>query len=40
MLEEALKHGFVESRTVLCLLVGVAGAGKIHCVQVNHLMGN
>ena len=30
LLEEALKHGFVESRTVVCLLVGVAGAGKTH----------
>ena len=40
LLEEALKHGFVESQTVLCLLVGVAGAGKTHGVQVKHLMGN
>ena len=30
LLEEALKHGSVESRTVVCLLVGVAGAGKTH----------
>ena len=30
LLEEALKHGFVESRTVVCLLIGVAGAGKTH----------
>ena len=30
LLEEALKHGFVKSRTVVCLLVGVAGAGKTH----------
>ena len=30
LLEEALKHGFVESRTVVLLLVGVAGAGKTH----------
>ena len=30
LLEEALKHGFVECRTVVCLLVGVAGAGKTH----------
>ena len=25
-----MKHGFVECRTVVCLLVGVAGAGKTH----------
>ena len=30
LLEEALKHGFEECRTVVCLLVGVAGAGKTH----------
>ena len=30
LLEEALKHGYVECRTVVCLLVGVAGAGKTH----------
>ena len=30
LLEEALKHGSVECRTVVCLLVGVAGAGKTH----------
>ena len=30
LLEEALKHGFVECRTVVCLLFGVAGAGKTH----------
>ena len=30
LLEEALKHGFVKCRTVVCLLVGVAGAGKTH----------
>ena len=30
LLEEALRHGFVECRTVVCLLVGVAGAGKTH----------
>ena len=30
LLEEALKHGFKECRTVVCLLVGVAGAGKTH----------
>ena len=30
LLEEALKHGFVECRTVVCLLVGVVGAGKTH----------
>ena len=30
LLEEALKHGFVECQTVVCLLVGVAGAGKTH----------
>ena len=30
LLEEALKHGFVTCRTVVCLLVGVAGAGKTH----------
>ena len=35
LLEEALKHGFVERRTVVCLLVGVAGAGKTH---VKHLL--
>ena len=28
LLDEALKCGFVECRTVVCLLVGVAGAGK------------
>ena len=30
LFEEALKHGFVECRRVVCLLVGVAGAGKTH----------
>ena len=30
LLEEALKYGFVECRKVVCLLVGVAGAGKTH----------
>ena len=30
LLEEALKHGYVYCRTVVCLLVGVAGAGKTH----------
>ena len=30
LLEEALKHGVVTCRTVVCLLVGVAGAGKTH----------
>ena len=30
LLEKALKHGFVECQTVVCLLVGVAGAGKTH----------
>ena len=30
LLEEALKHSSVECRTVVCLLVGVAGAVKIH----------
>ena len=25
LLEEALKHGFVTCRTIVCLLVGVAG---------------
>ena len=30
LLEEALKHGFVECQTVVCLLIGVAGAGKTH----------
>ena len=30
LLEEALKHGYVKCRTVVCLLVGVAGAGKTH----------
>ena len=30
LLNEALKYGFVESRTVVCLLFGVAGAGKTH----------
>ena len=30
LLDEALKHGFVTCRTVVCLLVGVAGAGKTH----------
>ena len=30
LLEEALKYGFVTCRTVVCLLVGVAGAGKTH----------
>ena len=30
LLNEALKHGFVKCRTVVCLLVGVAGAGKTH----------
>ena len=30
MLEEVLKHGFVECQTVVCLLVCVAGAGKAH----------
>ena len=29
-MEEALKHGYVSCRTVVCLLVGVAGAGKTH----------
>ena len=35
LLDEALKCGFVECRTVVCLLVGVAGAGKTH---VKHLL--
>ena len=30
LLDEALKRGFVKCRTVVCLLVGVAGAGKTH----------
>ena len=30
LLDEALKHGSVECQTVVCLLVGVAGAGKTH----------
>ena len=30
LLEEALKHGYVQCRTVVCLLIGVAGAGKTH----------
>jgi len=30
LLEKALRHGFVEPRTVLCLLTGVAGSGKTH----------
>ena len=30
LLEKALKHGFVEPRTVVCLLIGVAGSGKTH----------
>ena len=30
LLKEALKHGFVECRTVVHLLVGGAGAGKTH----------
>ena len=30
LLEEALKHGSADCRTVVCLLVGVAGAGKTH----------
>ena len=30
LLDEALKCGFVKCRTVVCLLVGVAGAGKTH----------
>ena len=30
LLEEALKRGYVECRTVVCLLVGAAGAGKTH----------
>ena len=30
LLEKALKHGYQECRTVVCLLVGVAGAGKTH----------
>ena len=30
LLEKALKRGFVKCRTVVCLLVGVAGAGKTH----------
>ena len=30
LLEEALKRGSVSCRTVVCLLVGVAGAGKTH----------
>ena len=30
LLEEALKHGYVESQTLVCLLIGVAGAGKTH----------
>ena len=35
LLKEALKDGYVECRTVVCLLVGVAGAGKTH---VKHLL--
>ena len=35
LLEEALKHGYEECRTVVCLLVGVAGVGKTH---VKHLL--
>ena len=30
LLEEALRHGFVTCQTMVCLLVGVAGAGKTH----------
>ena len=30
LLNEALKYGFVESRTVVCLLFGIPGAGKTH----------
>ena len=30
LLEEALKHGSVQCRTVVCLFVGVAGTGKTH----------
>ena len=30
LLEKALRRGFVEPRTVLCLLTGVAGSGKTH----------
>ena len=30
LLEKSLKSGFVECRKVVCLLVGVAGAGKTH----------
>ena len=30
LLEEALKPGFLTCRTVVCLLIGVAGAGKTH----------
>ena len=30
LLEEALKYGYVESQMLVCLLIGVAGAGKTH----------
>ena len=30
LLEKALRHGFVEPRTVVCLLTGIAGSGKTH----------
>ena len=33
LLEEALKHSFVKCRTVMCLLVSVAGAGKTRIKQ-------
>ena len=33
LLEEALKYGFVDSQTVVCLLIGVAGAGKTHTIN-------
>ena len=33
LLEEALRYGFVDSQTVVCLLIGVAGTGKTHTIH-------
>ena len=33
LLKEALRHGYVTSQTVVCLLIGVAGTGKTHTIH-------
>ena len=33
LLEKALRYGFVETQMVVCLLIGIAGAGKTHTIH-------